>query len=270
VSLRKALVLTEYVELINEFAVHEDVKFDLCELAFIEDHCDGGSQRKGTIAINTLRFLAGITAAELLSLEVGTLPADTPAALRDHIKIVQRFSAFRDLLYAEMAACNDATLSTDNKNIVQTVQQIIDLETEASLACIAAVRGKLVNVVGCADATASGAAAAGGAGLGNGVPRGLMCPITLTLMADPVIAADGHTYERSAIEQWLANRANANRSPCTGLVLQHAQLVPNIALKMVIQEHIAHTLDTSSSTQAADSTPAIAGLATRPTCCVIS
>lgn len=31
------------------------------------------------------------------------------------------------------------------------------------------------------------------------------CPITRELMRDPVIAADGHTYDREAIEMWLRN-----------------------------------------------------------------
>ena len=30
------------------------------------------------------------------------------------------------------------------------------------------------------------------------------CPITYELIHDPVIAADGHTYDRSAIQRWLA------------------------------------------------------------------
>ena len=32
----------------------------------------------------------------------------------------------------------------------------------------------------------------------------LTCPITCELFIDPVIAADGTTYERSAIEEWMA------------------------------------------------------------------
>lgn len=31
------------------------------------------------------------------------------------------------------------------------------------------------------------------------------CPITRELMRDPVIAADGHTYDREAIEMWFRN-----------------------------------------------------------------
>ena len=34
----------------------------------------------------------------------------------------------------------------------------------------------------------------------SSAPRGFLCPITLQVMRDPVIAADGHTYDRSSIE----------------------------------------------------------------------
>ena len=31
----------------------------------------------------------------------------------------------------------------------------------------------------------------------------LICPITLEMFRDPVIAGDGHIYEREAIVQWI-------------------------------------------------------------------
>jgi hypothetical protein len=37
-------------------------------------------------------------------------------------------------------------------------------------------------------------------------PHALVCPITLDLMRDPVMDANGHTFERSAIERSLVNR----------------------------------------------------------------
>ena len=37
------------------------------------------------------------------------------------------------------------------------------------------------------------------------VPDALCCPISMEIMRDPVIAADGHTYERVEIESWFAN-----------------------------------------------------------------
>jgi hypothetical protein len=31
----------------------------------------------------------------------------------------------------------------------------------------------------------------------------LSCPISFQLMTDPVVAEDGHTYQRQAIEEWI-------------------------------------------------------------------
>ncbi|KAL7544782.1 hypothetical protein ACHAWF_008148 [Thalassiosira exigua] len=53
------------------------------------------------------------------------------------------------------------------------------------------------------------------------------CPITGQPMSDPVVAADGHTYEREAIARWLRE---SDRSPLTGETLAHAELVPNYLL----------------------------------------
>lgn len=40
-----------------------------------------------------------------------------------------------------------------------------------------------------------------------------ICPITFELFRDPVVASDGHTYEKGAIDKWL--RTNTT-SPRTG------------------------------------------------------
>lgn len=39
------------------------------------------------------------------------------------------------------------------------------------------------------------------------------CPITREIMEDPVVTADGHSYERRAIEEWLQRKWT---SPVTG------------------------------------------------------
>ena len=59
-----------------------------------------------------------------------------------------------------------------------------------------------------------------------------ICPITQIVMLDPVIAADGRSYERAAITNWLAQH---DTSPYNGLVLDHKLLIPNIHLKNIIQ-----------------------------------
>lgn len=53
------------------------------------------------------------------------------------------------------------------------------------------------------------------------------CPITGVPMIDPVVASDGHTYERNAISRWMQT---SNKSPLTGEVLAHSQLVSNYML----------------------------------------
>ena len=64
-------------------------------------------------------------------------------------------------------------------------------------------------------------------------PDGLLCPITAELMLDPVLCADGHSYERASIQEWLENH---DTSPLTGLALEHKWLVANHALRKVAEE----------------------------------
>ena len=52
-------------------------------------------------------------------------------------------------------------------------------------------------------------------------------------MAEPVIALDGHTYERRAIERWLERR---HTSPKTGEELTNTMLLPNHAMRGQILE----------------------------------
>ena len=65
-------------------------------------------------------------------------------------------------------------------------------------------------------------------------PASFFCSISFELMRDPVSTADGHTYEREAIEQWFA--AGHDTSPSTGASLPHTQLAPNIALRQAIEQ----------------------------------
>lgn len=58
----------------------------------------------------------------------------------------------------------------------------------------------------------------------NSIPEKYRCSITLKIMIDPVVAADGHTYEREAIEEWLKSH---DTSPKTNLKLKHRELTEN-------------------------------------------
>lgn len=59
-----------------------------------------------------------------------------------------------------------------------------------------------------------------------------VCPISLMRMRDPVICADGYTYEREEIERYFAQ--GRNLSPKTGEPLSNTDLIPNIALRNAI------------------------------------
>ena len=60
----------------------------------------------------------------------------------------------------------------------------------------------------------------------------MICP-TLAFPSPSRKQADGFTYERSAIEQWLETH---NTSPKTGIELESKQLVPNSSLRSLIQD----------------------------------
>lgn len=56
----------------------------------------------------------------------------------------------------------------------------------------------------------------------------LRCPITHEPLKDPVVAADGHTYERNAIQRWFAQ---SPRSPITNVAVPSTMVYPNRALR---------------------------------------
>jgi len=66
------------------------------------------------------------------------------------------------------------------------------------------------------------------------IPNEFFCPITHEVMEDPVIAQDGHTYERKAIERWFA--MGKCTSPKTGASLMSIQLTPNHTMQRLIQD----------------------------------
>ena len=69
--------------------------------------------------------------------------------------------------------------------------------------------------------------------LADEVPNEFKCSITMEIMQDPVIAADGHTYERAAITQWFAHH---NTSPKTNALLPNRTLIPNHSSRTRIRD----------------------------------
>ena len=67
------------------------------------------------------------------------------------------------------------------------------------------------------------------------IPQDFYCPITQMLFVDPVVATDGNTYERQAIEIWLKNNS---KSPLTNLKLESKNLTSNTILKKIMNDFI--------------------------------
>ena len=67
------------------------------------------------------------------------------------------------------------------------------------------------------------------------VPADFVCPIGLQLMVDPVVAADGTTYDRACIERWLHDHET---SPMTNAPLGSAGLVPNNMARSLIRSFV--------------------------------
>ncbi|GBF92338.1 hypothetical protein Rsub_05540 [Raphidocelis subcapitata] len=61
----------------------------------------------------------------------------------------------------------------------------------------------------------------------------LRCPISREVFRDPVVASDGHTYERAAIAAWLQK---SDSSPVTGQPLARGALLPNALVRSLAEE----------------------------------
>lgn len=64
------------------------------------------------------------------------------------------------------------------------------------------------------------------------VPELFLCPISREVMENPVLASDGHVYERSQIESWLQEH---DTSPMTNIAMR-PEVAPVLSLRSEIQD----------------------------------
>lgn len=84
--------------------------------------------------------------------------------------------------------------------------------------------------------------------LHSNIPESFICVLSLQTMVNPVVAADGYSYERTAIENWLLQSADKLCvSPTTGATLAHHFLIPNIDLRAAIADYYAKTKSTANA-----------------------
>lgn len=65
------------------------------------------------------------------------------------------------------------------------------------------------------------------------IKHSLTCPITNEIMKCPVVAPDGHTYDREAIVRWLSDNST---SPLTGARMSIQTLFPNFIIAKIVDE----------------------------------
>jgi len=78
----------------------------------------------------------------------------------------------------------------------------------------------------------------------DGPPRDLCCPMSLELFTDPVVAADGETYERWWIEKWIHKKSPETQpqqdsgvlSPMGHGILSHTRLVSNQTVRRLANQ----------------------------------
>jgi len=117
----------------------------------------------------------------------------------------------------------------------RAAREAAEAEAERLRRELAALRAEAEAARRARGTRAAAAAAAAGGGGDEPLPSfpSFSCPLTLTLMRDPVMTSEGHTYERSQIEQWIASGNHTDpltRNPIT------TALLPNLALKNAIAE----------------------------------
>ena len=95
----------------------------------------------------------------------------------------------------------DDTAGATNSNEKGSSMGTLRVDVDGAFICISVWEIRLTSRVFCSTLTAAG------------VPKHFLCPITHEVFDDPVIYADGHTYSRCAIQEWL-RRSEA--SPMTG------------------------------------------------------
>lgn len=87
----------------------------------------------------------------------------------------------------------------------------------------------------------------------SSAPAYSLCPITQDIMVDPVVAEDGHSYERDAIKKWFQKK---NTSPLTNKRLYSKKLIPNHNLRSQIIEMCENILETAQKARKQEAGPA--------------
>eukprot|EP00913_Durusdinium_trenchii_P027085 g25418.t1 len=71
-----------------------------------------------------------------------------------------------------------------------------------------------------------------------GLLPSLVCPINRAIMRDPVLAADGWTYERRALEKHMTRGHGLPKSPVTGERFSSRQVTSNLVVRQLVRQYL--------------------------------
>ena len=135
------------------------------------------------------------------------------------------------LAAAEREAAAAAEEKAAEEEAARAIAEAEFAEAEAEAAAVEAAKAKAAEAGPSGEPPSSGKA--GPSEGDGGIPPALICPITQSLMSDPVCTIDGLTYEREAITEWLGKN---DTSPLTGKALASKMLIPNVVVRGMILE----------------------------------
>ena len=72
-------------------------------------------------------------------------------------------------------------------------------------------------------------------------PEGFICPISLCLFTQPVLASDGRAYDRPSLVAWAETCQSTGHpfaSPVTGEAMDFHAVLPNFHLKALVDEFV--------------------------------
>ena len=197
---------------------------------------DAGGVRALVAAMGQHQETAGNAAGAL-----EMLAANNPMAVLEEVARTQTDCSSRGGLRKKLRACALKRLRAAEEGAAEEGTAVPELEHAIKLAAAVQVdaaalnhaKGRLREIL--ADAERRERRESFGLG-SHARPEEFVCPITFDEMQDPVVASDGHTYERSAILAVLRDgkKKGGAMSPLTREPLS-ATVYPNRALKRRMQ-----------------------------------
>lgn len=67
------------------------------------------------------------------------------------------------------------------------------------------------------------------------IPEYFICPLTQSLMVEPIINEYGHSYEKKS---YISHAASKKSDPISGLVLEKNIMYDNISIKAAIEHYL--------------------------------